>query len=83
MDRAHRNLMRIHEVSGWLLDHAKYLPKNLYRMTKKDEVIQYIPVDIFEELSELVRQDLANIVTPMQVWRDIGKDEDFGEINKK
>ena len=80
MDRAKKRLWRIHEVTAWILDNADNLPKDLYRM-EVDEVVRFVPVNILEILVDLVRQDFANAITPMQLWRVLGEGEGYGQTD--
>ena len=60
MDRAAKKLEKIHAVSGWILEHWNHFPDNLHREIEG----VMCPFDIREYLSELVRQDFANAITP-------------------
>lgn len=79
MDRAKKRLMKLHSVIEWLLQNADHMPKDIYRIEKMDEVIKFIPVNILEEIFELVRQDFANAITPMQMWKQLGETEGFSK----
>lgn len=76
MDRAAKRLERLHNVTGWLLDHWGEFPDNLYEQVKNSKGdIEYIPYDIREFLFELAQHDLANTITPAINWRVFTKDE--------
>lgn len=71
MDRAKRKIEAIYHVTDWLIRHWDHIPNDLYK--KKNN--EFIPIDIRQELAELVRQDLANAIQPTVLWRAIAKEE--------
>ena len=66
MDRGAKRLRQLHDVIGWLLDHWEHLPAELYKFERG----QWIPVNVREYLTDLARQDLANVVAPAINWRE-------------
>lgn len=60
MDKAAKKLEKIHSVSGWIIEHWKHFPDDLYKLVEDE----FIPFDVREFLVDLVQQDFANAITP-------------------